>query len=462
MLRSLSSVALAIVPTIAITMAISLLSSRVDNAALTESIRMDLKIGAVAYPTDWNMRTGTIDWADCIAVEMATYGENDFVSAVARAKQPILPGETHTCERLDEKIGGPPQIPVQDYWRYWWGSVPILKIVIGFFHIRLSSYQAALPPIVYAMIFIMTCTALIRYRQAAFPLLPVVFALMFGFETPIFSQSIVTAPELVTGLLLLSAYMIVAVDRAALRWQVSYFAFAGGLQCYFEQLDGTTLAIVTCFVLIRLAGIRTFGAPKLLWPARLELWPRTAAVLHMMLSYGAGGVAMVLFRMILRIVLVEQNLSALLSDWLAQISKYSSGGITALKIVHRFSHGLDYAAFPYVGSHAVWLVFALCGLLYAWLLIWSLRHWGKLEIEQRDTLLASLPIVSLAPLYYGLLPGLSIVHSFFTARLLSLFFALAVSIALMVLPNQFTWDLFLRRITLWQHAARQPGRGQQL
>jgi hypothetical protein len=312
------------------------------------------------------------------------------------------------------------------------------------------------------MIFIMTCTALIRYRQAAFPLLPVVFALMFGFETPIFSQSIVTAPELVTGLLLLSAYMIAALDRAALRWQFSYFAFAGGLQCYFEQLDGTTLAIITCFVLIRLASIRSFGPPQISWPARLALWPRTAAVLHMMLSYGAGGVAMVLFRMILRIVLVEQNLSALWSDWLAQISKYPIGGIPALELMYRFSHGLDYAAFPYVGRHAVWLVFALCGLLYAWLLIWSLRHWRTLEIAQRDTLLASLPIVSLAPLYYCLLPGLSIVHLFFTARLLSLFFALAVSIALMVLPNQFTWDLLLRRITLWQHAARQPGRGQQL
>src|SRR5579862_4201934 len=136
MLRLLSSVALAIVSTVAITMFLSLSSSRVDVAALTDSIRMELKNGAVAYPTDWNMRTGTIDWADCIAVEMATYGENDVVSVLARAKHPILDGDTHTCDKLDDKIGGPPQrqaYQIEDYWRYWWGSVPILKIVIGFF-----------------------------------------------------------------------------------------------------------------------------------------------------------------------------------------------------------------------------------------------------------------------------------------------------------------------------------------
>ena len=140
---------------------------------------------------------------------------------------------------------------------------------------------------------------------------------------------------------------------------------------------------------------------------------------------------MVLFRMILRTVLVEKNLGAVWSNWLAEISKHFAAnlpknGMTVTETIHRFSHGLNYAAFPFVGRHAVLLVFALCGLLYAWLSIWSLRHWGKLEIARRDTfLLATVPIISLVPLYYGLLPELSIVHWWFTPRLLSLFFALA-------------------------------------
>ena len=103
----------------------------------------------------------------------------------------------HTCEQLKDKIGGPPQrqaYEIQDYWRYWWGSVPVLKIVIGFFHITLSSYQAATPPIVYSLILIMTGAALIRYRQAALPLLPIAFALMFGFGRP--SSVVVSSPRL--------------------------------------------------------------------------------------------------------------------------------------------------------------------------------------------------------------------------------------------------------------------------
>ena len=162
---------------------------------------------------------------------------------------------------------------------------------------------------------------------------------------------------------------------------------------------------------------------------------------------------MVLFRMILRTVLVEGSLSAVWSHWLGQISKYSTEGVTALELLHRFSRGLDNAAYPYIARHTVWLIFALCGLLYAWLLIRSFRHWKELEIARRDTLLATIPLILLVPLYYCLLPGLSVVHAFFTARLLSLFFALAPSIALMMLPRPLTCDLFLRRVTLWQHAA---------
>ena len=63
MLRILSSIALAIVPALAIIVFICLLSSRVDIAVVTNSIRMDVESGAVDYPTDWNMRTGAIDWA---------------------------------------------------------------------------------------------------------------------------------------------------------------------------------------------------------------------------------------------------------------------------------------------------------------------------------------------------------------------------------------------------------------
>ena len=116
--------------------------------------------------------------------------------------------------------------------------------------------------------------------------------------------------------------------------------------------------------------------------------------------------------------------------------------MTVMEIAHRFSNGLDYAAFPYVEMHVVWPIFALCALLYAWLLIWSFRHWGKLAIARRDTLLATIPLILLVPLYYGVFPVLSIANWWFTARLLSLFFALAPSIALMMLPNGMTWKSF--------------------
>ena len=134
--------------------------------------------------------------------------------------------------------------------------------------------------------------------------------------------------------------------------------------------------------------------------------------------------------------------------------------MTVTEIVHRFSNGLDYAAFPYVEMHVVWPIFALCGLLYAWLLIWSFGHWRKLAIARRDTLLATIPLVLLVPIYYGVFPVLSIANWWFTARLLSLFFALAPSIALMMLPNELAWRRsFLPPLGLWKYAARQLALG---
>ena len=151
---------------------------------------------------------------------------------------------------------------------------------------------------------------------------------------------------------------------------------------------------------------------------------------------------MVLFHMILRTVLVEKNLGAVSSDSLAEISKHFAAnlpknGMTVTETIHRFSHGLNYAAFPFVGRHAVLLVFALCGLLYAWLSIWSLRHRGRLEIARRDTLLATVPIIARSALLW-LVAGTQHCTLVVYAAIALLFFALAPSIALMMLPDQLT------------------------
>ena len=87
--------ALGIAPAIAIIIFISLLSSRVDIAAVSRnrSAWMWKAARSTIRRLEYE-KTGTIDWADCTALEIATYGENDVVSVLASAKQPIIPTET--------------------------------------------------------------------------------------------------------------------------------------------------------------------------------------------------------------------------------------------------------------------------------------------------------------------------------------------------------------------------------
>jgi hypothetical protein len=53
-----------------------------------------------------------------------------------------------------------------DYWPYWWGSAALLNIAIGVGDLTLPTHQMALKALTYAAIFLMICTALVRYRRA--------------------------------------------------------------------------------------------------------------------------------------------------------------------------------------------------------------------------------------------------------------------------------------------------------
>jgi hypothetical protein len=124
----------AFVCVLAIIVALSLANSRVDNRIVVNTIQRGLETGAVAFPDTWNRNEGTgIDtWTDCLVLEIATFGDKGFVSALTRSEYARSRADAHPCNRLSVRVGGI-SLPDQtsndyDYWRYWWGSAALLNI----------------------------------------------------------------------------------------------------------------------------------------------------------------------------------------------------------------------------------------------------------------------------------------------------------------------------------------------
>jgi hypothetical protein len=331
-----------------------------------------------------------------------------------------------------------------DYWRYWWGSASLLNIALGFGGMSLPFYQSALKYASYFIIVLVGIAALMRYRRAAWPLVPFFMALLFGFGLPLFGQSIADAPGLIMGMLLLLGYMIAGIDRAEQRGQFIYAFNVGALVCFFELLNADIVAIMISFALIRLVGVRAFGPPKTFWPGRLKAWPTSTAIFSLMIAYSIGAASMILLRIFLRAALLQKNVFNVISDWHNELGKYTvtnltngAGGPlkseTIVESLRRCYYEIEVGTYSYIGRHATLLLYAACGLVYLIICGWLVRKARSLKAGQRDAFLAAFLIVLIVPLWYGAFPVHSMQCFFMMGRLLALFFALALSMALMLI-----------------------------
>ena len=445
--RNVSSVCVAFCVAAGIITFLSLLSAYADNRVVATSILFDLKSGALSFPPvfERDMKTGIDTWDDCVVVEIATYGEKDFEAALSRAHFLLRPSDSevyhfieHPCIDLNEKIAPLPirsPADVHDYWRYWWGSAAFLNIIVGILGLSLPTYQTALKLTTYCVIFSVTSLAFIRYRRAAFLFFPVAFALIFGFAIPLFGQSIAHAPGLIVGFTLLSLYMVAGVDRAPLRSQLIYLFVAGGIGFYFDLFNGDIIAVLICFALIRLVSVFYFGPPRISWPAAATAYPTTGAIVHLIAAFVMGAVSMLVFRIVLRVILTRQNLLSVLTEWQTSLARWRSdklleGDFPNIRSfwLHQMYSSIDVATFPYIGKYITAIICAVGGIVYLYTIIWAFLNRIRLATIEKDQLSAALIIAVIVPLEYCVFAAHDMVHFWMMGRLLSLFFALAVSI----------------------------------
>jgi hypothetical protein len=447
LLGTIGEIAVALVLSVTIIVFLSLLSARVDNGAVRDSIQGSLQSGAVSFPPGWdrNPKTGIDTWTDCLVLSIATYGEKDAISALGRSRYRQRVGQTHQCDDLLSKVAGSPiQGPtkVVDYWRYWWGSAALLNVALGIFNLSLSTYQTALQVLTYFAILLLTSTALLRYRRAAGAFLPLALALTFGFALPLFSQSIADAPGLIVGLLLVWGYMVAGLDRADPGLQIAYAFFAGGIGFYFDLLNGDMFAVMICFGLIRLLSGIASGLPQMWWAGPFKRYANTMAVFCTLAAYVTGAISMALFRILLHGALTGQGFVSALSEWHGELAKHESSHWsesdfpaheTFMETLRHCYYNLEVATFPYLGRHATLTAYALCGIGYLAGLGWLLARRRHLASESRDQIFAVLLIASVVPIWYSLFFVHTALNFWMMGRLLSLFSSLAVSLGGLVL-----------------------------
>jgi len=327
-----------------------------------------------------------------------------------------------------------------DYWRYWWGSAQLLNIAIGYAGLSLPAYQQSLKIITYLLILLVGISALVRYRRGAWPFIPFTLAVCFGFELPLFGQSIAHAPSLIAGLLLILIYIVTKIDRTNFYWQFGFFFIVGGIVFYFELLNGNLVAILVFTALLRLVSVRAGDTLLTRGPEWLTPWPRSSAVASAMAAYFAGAVSTAVLRILLRAMFMNQSVFETFTEWRLEAGKYSSERLLQNQmgwkaLMQRCYWQIEDATFPYIGRHGIVAIYGICTLIYLAMCVRLLLRTRYLDRAARDTTLAAAFVIIIVPMWYGAFMGHAVVHPWMMMRLLSLFFALAPSVGLIVIAD---------------------------
>lgn len=422
------------------------LGYQADSRVVATRLANSINSGEAAFPSAYNfdVNAGMDTNTDCVLLEIAAHIPRRFADALISAPTTLGAGE-HACDGVADRLV-PPETGAltMDYWRYWWGSAYLLAAAVGSWDMSVATYRSVLKIGCYAAIALIAIVALVRYRRAAWPIMPLMVALAFGFGIPLFGPSVAHAPELLVGLLLALLYMLLGIDRATTTWNAVYAGFAGGISGYFDLLNGHLIAVMYTLAILCLCAARTFAIRQARWPGWLASWPITMRIIVLMAAYTAGTIYTVVLRCVLRAAILGQSLRGAVTEWVVDLSQrtqnsvadYGAVNFGPIYLAKRIYYKIEYGTYPYLDRTATIIVYGLCAIVYVACLAWMAFNFRKLTTERWDPLIAVLVIATPVPAWYLVLANHTAIHSWMTGRLLSLFFALALSLAALIVNGR--------------------------
>ena len=227
--------------------------------------------------------------------------------------------------------------------------------------------------------------------------------------------------------------------------QATYAAIAGGAVNYFELMNGHILAVLMLLVLVHIVACQVFVPAPIqwrgVWPTLLR-WPLTVGVITMIVAYVAGALSTVLMRIGLRSIGAGESILSIGGQWLKSLSARTGNNWDAFDLpadepdmLRHLYYNIEVGTFPYLDRHATVSIYLACGLVYILIFVWLARHWRTLARDRRDAVISFILVGMLVPIWFAEFFNHTIVHFWMTGRLLSVFFALAISLAVFLIQS---------------------------
>jgi hypothetical protein len=451
-LKAVAGIAIAALLFLIAVFALAALAEKSDTSVIKQKIAEAYRNSQIQYPGKWDIddKRGNDTFTDCLALDvsvlyrrqlpMDTFDSRVYLFPVAPPNEPMH----HACDEL-HYVSSHPELQnsfkERSYLRYWWGSAVVARITLGLTGISVGHYRQLIHFLSFASLGIFVLAFFYSFGRAAAVFIPLFLSILLGFGMLTFGQSIAHAPEFIVGVLMLSAYSLAKVwDRSRLTRALCY-SFLGSMCVYFDLLNGNVgaIAILLCCQLIapyvsRLVKEQEPAAPPSAQVVK-EIIENSAYVL-------IGGIASVAIRIVGYSFASHTSIVSATSEWLADFAHRVSGNlndmfpeqnvppslrrlIAALKGKrHLPFHGflpIRVADGYYVLGFFCWAaIFPLCRALRKRSVPYSGAVWGFLLTA------------AVVPAWFLLLEQHTIIHVWMTGRLMSLFFGLGMSLALLL------------------------------
>ena len=256
-----------------------------------------------------------------------------------------------------------------------------------------------------------------------------------------FGQSVSHAPEFIVGVLMLSAYSVARVQERSRLTRALCYSFLGSVCVYFDLLNGNVgaIEILLCCQLLapyvsRMLKGQDQVAPP---PAQVvkEIIENSAYVLM-------GGIASVAIRIVGYSFASHTSIVSATSEWLADFAHRVGGNLNDMFPEQNVPPSLRRLIAALKGNRHLpfhgFLPIRVADAYYAlgflcWAAIFPLcRALRKKSVPYSGAVWGFLLTAAIVPAWFLLLEQHTIIHVWMTGRLMSLFFGLGMSLALLL------------------------------
>ena len=422
-------------------------------------VALALALGAISYHSDRSLvdrkiaaaiQDGTIQSTDPSGID--TFTDCQMLTSLRLMPSEFLPnlftthvhvghyiGEIHPCDvlaRLYTDANAAASFPVENYSRYWWGSATLANIALGRTALSVEQYRNLVFAALLLALSLFTVSFYYSYRPQSLYFTPYLISVWFGFSLLSLGRSISQSPEETFALLILSIYGMMQIETRSIFARATCYSVLGAVCVYFDLLNGVIILVGTILCCQWIASVLSAHSA--------QSKTKVTRLIGNLSLFGVGACFAVLIRLVGYSRAMGTSLSGAISEWKNMLAYRVTGDLpgagepTFRLMVEALKNT---RALPFDGifpKHVIdlWYVLGLVGWVILAPLCWNLLKKRALPL----TVLSGFFLAgALVPVWFVVFKQHTIIHSWMTGRLLTLFAGLGMSAALVTLGSRKAW-----------------------